>query len=136
MGRHVGAPSDGHQHGGRSGVYLGYFKAFLLSAELSHIGIDAFYYMLADQTSKKHKASRCFHVRDMFRAAILLSRTAQKSKIQTALFSKQKQASKQADGNLYFLLCDEDKNPKLCLVMNFSFFMTSCENQDIFQRDI
>ena len=29
--------------------------------------------------------------------------------------------NKQADGNLYFLLCDEDKNPKLCLVMNFSF---------------
>ena len=44
MGRHVGAPSDGHQHGGRkpaktSGVYLGYFKAFLLSAELSRIDI-------------------------------------------------------------------------------------------------
>ena len=76
-----------------SGVYLGYFKAFLLSAELSHIAIDAFYYMLADQTSKKHKASRCFHVRDMFRAAILLSRTAQKSKIQTALFSKQRMLS-------------------------------------------
>ena len=89
------AQSDGHQHGDRkpaktSGVYLGYFKAFLLSAELSHIDIDAFYYMLADQTSKKHKASRFFHVRDMFRAAILLSRTAQKSKIQTALFSKQR----------------------------------------------
>ena len=97
MGRHVGAPSDGHQHGGRkpaktSGVYLCYFKAFLLSAERSHIDIDAFYYMLADQTSKKHKASRCFHVRDMFRA-ILLSRTAQKSKIQTALFSKQRMLS-------------------------------------------
>ena len=30
--------------------------------------------------------------------------------------------NKQADGNLYFLLCDEDKNPKLCLVMNFSFY--------------
>ena len=29
--------------------------------------------------------------------------------------------NKQADGNLYFLLCDEDKNPKFCLVMNFSF---------------
>ena len=29
--------------------------------------------------------------------------------------------NKQAHGNLYFLLCDEDKNPKLCLVMNFSF---------------
>ena len=27
--------------------------------------------------------------------------------------------NKQAYGNLYFLLCDEDKNPKLCLVMNF-----------------
>ena len=98
MGCHVGAPSDGHQHGDRksaktSGVYLGYFKAFLLSAELSHIDIDAFYYMLADQTSKKHKASRCFHVRDMFRAAILLSRTTQKSKIQTALFSKQRMLS-------------------------------------------
>ena len=98
MGRHVGAPSDGHQHGGRkptktSGVYLGYFKAFLLSAELSHIEIDALHYMLADQTSKKHKASRCFHVRDKFRAAILLSRTAQKSNIQTALFSKQRMLS-------------------------------------------
>ena len=129
MGRHVGAPSDGHQHGGRkpaktSGVYLCYFKAFLLSAERSHIDIDAFYYMLADQTSKKHKASRCFHVRDMFRAAILLSRTAQKSKIQTALFSNKEcypAENKQADRNLYFPLCDEDKNPKLCLVMNFSF---------------
>ena len=101
MGRHVGAPSDGQQHGDRkpaktSGVYLGYFKAFLLSAELSHINIDAFYYMLADHTSKKkkkHKTSRCFHVRDMFRAAILLSRTEQKSKIQTALFSKQRMLS-------------------------------------------
>ena len=46
MGRHVGTPSDGHQHGGRkpaktSGVYLGYFKAFLLSAKLSHIDINA-----------------------------------------------------------------------------------------------
>ena len=30
--------------------------------------------------------------------------------------------NKQADGNLDFLICDEDKNPKLCLVMNFSFF--------------
>ena len=29
--------------------------------------------------------------------------------------------NKQADGNLDFLICDEDKNPKLCLVMNFSF---------------
>ena len=98
MGRHVGAPYDGHQHGGRkpaktSGVCLGYFKAFLLSVELSHIGIDAFYNMLADQTSKKHKLSRCFHVRDMFRAEFLLSRTAQKSKIQSALFSKQRMLS-------------------------------------------
>ena len=46
MGRHVGVPSEGHQHGGRkpaktSGVYLGYFKAFLHAAELSHIDIDA-----------------------------------------------------------------------------------------------
>ena len=84
MERNVGAPSDGHQHGGRkpaktSDVYLGYFKAFLLSAELSHIDINA--------------ANRCFHVRDMFIAAILLSRTAQKSKIQTALFSKQRMLS-------------------------------------------
>ena len=43
MGRHVGVPSEGHQHGGRepaktSGV--GYFKGFRLSAELSHIDID------------------------------------------------------------------------------------------------
>ena len=65
MERHVGAPSDGHQHGGRkpaktSGVYLGYFKAFLLSAELSHIDIDAFYYMLADQTSKKIQGKSMF----------------------------------------------------------------------------
>ena len=55
MGRHVGAPSDGHQHGGwkpakTSGVYLGFFKAFLLSAELSHIDINASIKMLADQT--------------------------------------------------------------------------------------
>ena len=62
-------------------------------------------------------------IRDMFRAAILLSRTEQKSKIQTALFSKNYYPSenKQADGILYFLLCDEDKNSKLCLDMNFSF---------------
>ena len=76
--RLIGAPSDGHQHGGRkpaktSGVYLGYFKAFLLSAELSHIDIDDFYYMLADQSSKKHKASRCFHVRDHPRSQSLRS---------------------------------------------------------------
>ena len=64
-------------------------------------------------------------IRDMFRTAILLSRTAQKSKIQTALFSKEKISylaeNKQADGILYFLLSDEDKNPKLCLDINFSF---------------
>ena len=65
MGRHVGAPSDGHQHGGRkpaktSGVYLGYFKAFLLSAERSHIDIDAFYYMLGDQTSKNTQGKSMF----------------------------------------------------------------------------
>ena len=46
MGRHVGAPSEGHQYGGwkpakTSGVYLGYFKAFSLAAELSQIDIDA-----------------------------------------------------------------------------------------------
>ena len=29
--------------------------------------------------------------------------------------------NKQADGNLDYLICDEDKNPKLCLVINFSF---------------
>ena len=45
MGRHVGVPSEWHQHGGRkpaktSGVYLGNFKGFRLSAELSHIDID------------------------------------------------------------------------------------------------
>ena len=45
MGRHVGVPSEGHIHGSRkpaktSGVYFGHFKAFLLSAELSHIDID------------------------------------------------------------------------------------------------
>ena len=61
----------------------------------------------------------------MFRATILLSRTAQKSKIQTALLIQNKERypaeNKQADGNLDFLICDEDKNPKLCLVMNFSF---------------
>ena len=78
MGRHVGVPSEGHQHGGRkpaktSGVYLGYFKALLLSAELSHINIDV--------------SITCYML------AILLSRTAQKSKIQTALFSKEKKLS-------------------------------------------
>ena len=29
--------------------------------------------------------------------------------------------NKQTDRNIYFLLCDEDKIPKLRLVMNFSF---------------
>ena len=29
--------------------------------------------------------------------------------------------NKQAYGNLDFLICDEEKNPKLFLVMNFSF---------------
>ena len=73
-------------------------------------------------------------IRDMFRAGILLSRTAQKSKIQTALFKKKcfPSENKQAVGILYFLLSDEDKNPKLCLNMNFSFFMTSCENQQFY----
>ena len=45
MGRHVGGHQHSHQHGGRkpaktSGVHFGYFKAFLLPAELSHIDID------------------------------------------------------------------------------------------------
>ena len=46
MRRHVGGHQHSHQHGGRkpaktSGTYFGYFKALLLSAELSHIDIDA-----------------------------------------------------------------------------------------------
>ena len=46
IGRHVGGHQHSHQHGGQklaktSGVYLGYSKAFLLSAELSNIDIDA-----------------------------------------------------------------------------------------------
>ena len=99
MGRHVGAPSERHKHGGRkpaksSGVYLGYFKAFLLSAELSQIDIDAsITCQLIRPKNKTHEANRCFHVRDMFKAVILLSRIAQKSKIQTALFSKQRMLS-------------------------------------------
>ena len=66
MGRHVGALSEGHQHGGwkpakTSGVYLGYFKAFLLSTERSHIDIiRRFRYMLADVTSKKQEANPMF----------------------------------------------------------------------------
>ena len=44
--------------------------------------------MLADTRGKSF-----FHGRDMFRAAILLSRTVQKSKIQTALFLKQRMLS-------------------------------------------
>ena len=39
---------------------------------------------------------------------------------------------KQADGNLYFLLCDEDKNQKLCLVMNFSFLWRHVKTKNIF----
>ena len=47
MARHVGAPSEGHgilsgrKPAKTSEGYLGYFKAFLLSAELSHIDRDA-----------------------------------------------------------------------------------------------
>ena len=129
MGRHVGAPSDGHQHGGRkpaktSGVYLGYFKAFLLSAELSHIDIDAFYYMLADQTSKNTRQV------DVFMYVTCLEQQSfchalRKNLTFKLLYFQNKECypaeNKQADGNLYFVLCDEDKNPKLCLVMNFSF---------------
>ena len=39
--------------------------------------------------------------------------------------------NKQVDGNLYFLLCDEDKNPKLCLVMNFSFLWRHVKTKNI-----
>ena len=130
MGRHVGAPSDGHQHGDRkpaktSGVYLGYFKAFLLSAELSHIDIDAFYYILADQTSKKNtrQVDVCMYVTCLEQQSFChVLRKNLKFKL---LYFQNKECypaeNKQADGNLYFLLCDEDKNLKLCLVMNFSF---------------
>ena len=46
-----------HQYGGRkpvetSGIYFGYLKRFLLSAELANIGIYISLYMLAVQTSK------------------------------------------------------------------------------------
>ena len=129
MGRHVGAPCDGHQHGSRkpaktSGIYLGYFKAFLLSAELSHIDIDAFYYMLADQTSKKHQASRCFMYVTCLEQQSFCHALRKNLKFKLLYFQNKECYSaenKQADGNLYFLLCDKDKNPKLCLVMNFSF---------------
>ena len=63
------------KHGGRkpakpSGVHFGYFKAFLLPAELSHTDIDvSITCQLIRPKKKKHEANRCFHVRDMFRAA-------------------------------------------------------------------
>ena len=139
MERHVGAPSDGHQHGGRkpaktSGVYLGYFKAFLLSAELSHIDIDAFYYMLADQTSKKNTRQV-----DVFMYVTCLEQQSfchalRKNLKFKLLYFQNKECypveNKQADGNLYFLLCDEDKNPKLCLVMNFSFLFSHVKTKN------
>ena len=139
MGRHVGAPSDGHQHGGRkpaktSGVYLGYFKAFLLSAELSHIDIDAFYYMLADHTSKKHKASRCFHVVTCLEQQSFCHALRKNLKFKLLYFENKEcypAENKQANGNLYFLLCDEDKNPKLCLVMNFSFLWRHVKTKNL-----
>ena len=37
--------------------------------------------------------------------------------------------NKQADGNLDFLICDEEKTPKIVFSYEFQFFMTSCENQ-------
>ena len=46
-----------HQYSGQkpvetSGIYFGYLKRFLLSAELANIGIYISLYMLAVQTSK------------------------------------------------------------------------------------
>ena len=43
--------------------------------------------------------------------------------------------NKQADGNLDFLICDEEKNPKLFLVMNFSFLLRHVKtNNTLFSR--
>ena len=38
--------------------------------------------------------------------------------------------NKQSGGNLYFLSCDEDKTPKLCLVMNFGFLWRHVKTKD------
>ena len=100
---------------------------------------ELFYYMLADQTSIKHEANRCFHVCDVFRAAILLSRTAQKSKIQTALFSKQRMLScwKQASWwKFIFSFMWWRWKPKIVFSYEFQFFMASCENQGYKLRGI
>ena len=129
MGRHVGAPCEGHQHGGRkpaktSGVYFGYFKAFLLSAELSHIDIDASFTCLLIRPQKNTRQI------DVFMYVICSEQQSfchalRKNLTFKLFFFQNKECypseNKQADGNLYYLLCDEDKNPKLRLVMNFSF---------------
>ena len=98
MGRHVGAPSDGHQHGGRKPAKTLEFTLAISKPFFSLLNFHTLTLTLLLHVSlsdlKKQETDRCFHVRDMFRAAILLSRTAQKSKIQTALFSKQRMLSR------------------------------------------
>ena len=119
MGRYVGVPSEGHQRGGRkpaktSGVYLGYFKAFLLSAGLSHIDINASITCQLIRPQKKNN-NKNKNTRPTFCHAL---RQNLKFKLLYLCYPAE---NKQANGNLYFLLCDEEKRPKLCLVMNFSF---------------
>ena len=97
MGRHVGVPSEGHQHGGRkpaktSGVYLGYFKGFRLSAELSHIKItrqiDVFMYVTCSELQSFSHALR------------------KNLKFKLFYFQNKERypaENKPVDGNLYFL---------------------------------
>ena len=129
MGRHVGALSDGHQHGGRkpaktSGVYLGYFKAFLLSAELSHIDINASITCLLIRPKKTRGESIFFMYVTCLEQQSFCHALRKNLKFKLLYFQNKEcypAENKQANGNLDFLICDEDKNPKLCLVMNFSF---------------
>ena len=61
----------------------------------------------------------------MFRAAEYFCHAVRKNLKFKLLYFQNEECypaeNKQDDWNLYFLLCDEDKNPKLRIVMNFSF---------------
>ena len=69
-------------------------------------------------------------------ADIFMSCTVKKSKIQTALFSKQsmlRAENMQADTFLKCLLCDEVKNGKVSLLLNFNFLWPHLKTKNFSQ---
>ena len=122
------SPSEGLQYGGRkrvktSGIYFGYLKGFLLPFEL--------------QTSKRHAESMFSCTWHACEQTSLCHGVRKNLKFKLLYFqnkARYRAENMQEDTFLKCLLRDEAKNGKVSLLLNFTFFVTSRENQEYWRQ--